>query len=250
MELSLALAIAVFIFAVALLYSSVGHGGGSGYLAIMALFSMTPQSMRPSALILNIAVAAIAARAFVVREAFSWRVFWPVAVTAVPMAFIGGRIDVPAVIYQPLLAAVLLYSAYYLYSPRTVPVDDPNLRPPMGAALVSGAAIGLLSGLTGIGGGVFLSPLLLFKRWAATRVVAGVSALFILANSTAGLLGQLSSTADVPWKALAIWVPLALIGGFLGSRYGASKAPSKTIYRLLAAVLLIAVAKLIITLLG
>ena len=248
MDLGFALFIGMFLFAAAALYSSVGHGGGSGYLAVMAVFSIAPAVMRPSALILNIAVASLGTWAFLRRGAFSFAVFWPFAVTAVPMAFVGGRLEVPGLVYKPLLAAVLLYSAYYLFSPRSVPCDDPDLRPPLLPALACGAAMGLLAGLTGIGGGIFLSPLLLFNRWAATRVASGVAAVFILVNSTAGLAGQISTVAAVPWQALATWVPLVLAGGFIGSRLGSRTATTKTVYRLLAAVLVIAAFKMILTL--
>jgi uncharacterized protein len=247
MELGLDLLIGLFIFAIALLYSSVGHGGGSGYLAVMALFSMAPEEMRPTALVLNIAVAGVASIAFLRRGSFSFRIFWPFALTAIPLAFIGGRLEVPGMIYQPLLAALLLYSAYYLYSPRSVPNDDPALRPPIAPSLAAGAGMGLLAGVTGIGGGVFLSPLLLFMKWAPTRVASGVAAMFILVNSSAGLAGQLSTTANIPSAALTIWVPLALIGGLIGSRFGSTSAATKVIYRLLSAVLLVAVVKLLLT---
>jgi uncharacterized protein len=247
MDVDLALFIGGFIFIVALLYSSVGHGGGSGYLAIMALFAVSTDVMRPAALILNIGVASVGAIAFYRRGAFSWRTLWPFAITAIPMAFIGGRIDIPGMAYKPLLAIVFIYSAFYLFSPRSVPNDDPNLRPPLAPALGLGAGMGMLSGLTGIGGGIFLSPLLLFNRWSPTRTTAGTAAVFIVLNSSAGLAGQISSVGSVPMTAIAIWLPLALVGGFLGSRYGSSVASSKMIYRLLAVVLIVAAAKLLLT---
>jgi uncharacterized membrane protein YfcA len=157
-------------------------------------------------------------------------------------------LDVPGTVYKPLLAVALLYSAWYLFSPRSTPDDDPALHPPVVLALPLGAGIGLLAGVTGIGGGIFLSPILLFSRWSATRVASGVAAVFILLNSSAGLAGQLSSVADVPRDAMTLWLPAALAGGFLGSRYGSRIAASKTIYRLLGLVLIIAAAKLLLTL--
>ncbi|KGM12028.1 sulfite exporter TauE/SafE family protein [Cellulomonas bogoriensis] len=250
MDLDLALLIGVFIFASALLYSSVGHGGGSGYLAVMALFAVSPEVMRPAALVLNIGVSSVAAWSYHRRGAFSFRVWWPFAVTAVPLAFVGGRLDVPGLVYQPLLAVVLLYSAWWLLSPRSVPVDDPDLRPPLVPALGAGMGMGLLAGLTGIGGGIFLSPLLLLNRWAATRTTSAVSAVFILVNSSAGLAGQATTVTAIPWNAALVWVPLALVGGFLGSRYGARTGATKAIYRLLAVVLLVAATKLVLTTFG
>jgi hypothetical protein len=246
--IELALLIGVFIFGSAVLYSSVGHGGGSGYLAVMAIFAVSPEVMRPAALVLNIAVASIGTIAFVRAGAFSFRTLWPFAVTAVPLAFVGGQLHVPGIVYKPLLAAVLLYSAYYLFSPRSVPCDDPDLRPPVVPALVAGGGMGLLAGVTGIGGGVFLSPLLLINRWSSTLKVSGVASAFILLNSAAGLAGQVTTVGAIPWIMIATWVPMAIAGGFLGSRYGSRVTQTKVIYRLLALVLVIAAVKLLLTL--
>lgn len=232
----------------AALYSSVGHGGGSGYLAVMALFSIAPAVMRPAALVLNVAVSSIALVAFARRGAFSWRVLWPFAVLAVPFAYLGGRLVLPGLVYKPVLTLVLLISAAQLVRPTTRPVNDPALRPPLAPALGVGAGIGLLAGVTGIGGGVFLSPVLLLNRWAATRTTAGVSAAFILLNSLAGLAGQLTSVAAIPAASLAIWAPCAIVGGLAGSRFGSRRANPTTIYRLLALVLIVAAAKLLLTL--
>ncbi|PKQ26827.1 MAG: hypothetical protein CVT64_03855 [Actinobacteria bacterium HGW-Actinobacteria-4] len=248
MALDLALVIGVLILASAVLYSSVGHGGGSGYLAIMALFAVSPEVMRPAALVLNIAVASVATWTYYRRGAFSWAVLWPFALTAVPLAFIGGQVTLPGIYYKPLLAVVLLYSAFYLFSPRSVPNDDPELQPTVAPALAAGGGMGLLAGLTGIGGGIFLSPLLLFKGWSSTLKTSGVASAFILLNSSAGLAGQASSVSAVPWVALTVWVPLALAGGYVGSRYGSRVTRTKVIYRLLAVVLVIAAAKLLLTL--
>lgn len=240
-------AVTVAILVIATLYSSVGHGGGSGYLAVMALLAVPTTVMRPTALLLNIVVAGIGTVAFLRRGAFSWRVFWPFAVTAVPLAYVGGRLHVPGQVYKPLLAVVLLYSAYHLFSPRSTPDDDPGLRPPVVPALGWGAGIGLLSGLTGIGGGIFLSPVLLFNRWSATRTTSGVAAMFILLNSASGLAGQVTLLQEVPWTAMAWWTPAGVLGGYLGSRFGSRTVQTKVIYRLLAAVLLIAAVKLLLT---
>ncbi|HEY0949850.1 sulfite exporter TauE/SafE family protein [Nocardioides sp.] len=248
MELDLALMIGVFVLLSAILYSSVGHGGGSGYLAVMALFAVSTDVMRPAALVLNIGVASIGAIAYIRRGAFSFRALWPFAATAIPAAYLGGRMDVPGLIYKPLLAAVLLYSAYYLFSPRSVPHDDPDLKPPIAPALASGGGLGLLAGLTGIGGGIFLSPLLLFNGWCSTRKASGVAAVFILVNSAAGLAGQLGTLASIPLASMAVWLPTALVGGYLGSLYGSRTTATKNIYRLLALVLVVAAVKLLLTL--
>lgn len=250
MALETAIVIGIGMVVVAALYSSVGHGGGSGYLAVMALFTVAPEVMRPAALVLNIVVASLAAWTFLRRGAFSWRALWPLAVTAVPMAFLGGQLSVPGVVYKPLLAVVLLWSAVYLVSPGARPCDDPTLIPPVGPALGAGAVLGLLSGLTGIGGGIFLSPLLLFARWAPTRQVSGVAAAFILLNSSAGLAGQVSTVVKIPWTSLTVWVPLVLVGGVAGARYGSRTPNTKNIYRLLGVVLAVAAGKMLLTLGG
>lgn len=247
MSLESAMLIGACMLVVAALYSSVGHGGGSGYLAVMALFAVPPSIMRPSALVLNIAVASLATWAFVRRGAFAFRTLWPFAVTAVPMAFVGGQLPVPGVVYKPLLAAALLWSAVYLFSPRARPCDDPTLRPPVGLALAAGGGLGLLSGLTGIGGGIFLSPLLLFMRWAPTRQTSGVATAFIVLNSVAGLAGQTASLAAVPWTLVVVWIPFVLVGGFAGSRYGSAVRETKNIYRLLGVVLAVAAVKMLLT---
>lgn len=248
MSWELALMIGAAMAVVAALYSSVGHGGGSGYLAIMALFAVSPTVMRPSALLLNIGVAAIGTVAFLRRGSVPWRTLWPFAVTAVPMAFLGGHLDVPGIVYKPLLAFALVWSAVLLARPRAAPNDDPTLRPPVLPALMLGAVIGLVAGITGIGGGIFLSPVLLFLHWAPTRHTSGVAATFILLNSMAGLAGQLSSLAAVPWGTVAIWAPLVLAGGYVGSRWGSSTPNTKGIYRMLAVVLVIAAVKMLLTL--
>jgi uncharacterized protein len=222
----------------------VGHAGASGYLAAMALFGVPPEVMKPTALALNLLVASIASFKFYRAGHFSWRIFWPFAVTSVPLAFVGGGIALPVTVYRPLLGAVLLYSAAR-FSFGFRGTDEP--RPiPLWAALVLGAVIGLLSGLTGVGGGIFLSPVLLLMRWAPIRTTAAVSATFILANSAAGLAGHLSSVGHLHPMVLA-WAVLAGVGGWIGSELGSRRLPPAILRGLLAAVLVIAGIKLILT---
>jgi uncharacterized membrane protein YfcA len=230
------------VFAVALLYSSVGHAGASGYLAVMALAGLAPAVIKPTALVLNILVASIGTWQFWRAGYFSWRLFWPFAALAVPCAFVGGRLSLPAEAFRLLLGVVLLASAARFFARPAEPAA--TRAPSRPAALGVGAGLGLLAGLTGTGGGIFLTPLLLLMRWARTKEAAAVSALFILVNSTAGLLGNLSATRSVPALAAPLAVA-AVAGGVVGSYCGSRRFPVAAVRRLLAAVLLIAGAGLV-----
>jgi uncharacterized membrane protein YfcA len=240
-----ALALAALIFAAALLYSSVGHAGASGYLMAMALFGLAPAVMRPSALTLNVLVAAIAAYKFWRAGRFSWPLFWPFAATSIPFAYVGGLLQLPGHIYKPLLGLVLLYAAWHFL--RRPESDQRALTPlPRLAALAIGAGIGLLSGLTGVGGGIFLSPLLLMAGWGHMREVSAVAAVFILVNSVAGLLGVITHAPALP-AALPLWALAAAAGGWIGAEYGSRRLRSEVLQRLLAAVLAIAGVKMLLT---
>ncbi len=232
------------ILVVAFLYSSVGHAGASGYIAVMTLFHLAPAEIKPTALVLNILVASIGTWHFWRAGYFSWSLFWPFAVLAIPMAFVGGYLNLPTHVFKVLIGVVLLFSAARFF---WSPADDSVAREPSRPAAISiGAGLGLLSGLTGTGGGIFLTPLLLFMRWAKTKNAAAVSALFILVNSISGLLGNLSSTKRFPVFAIALAVA-AIAGGTAGSYYGSRRFDHTVIKRLLAVVLLIAGVKLILT---
>jgi uncharacterized membrane protein YfcA len=236
------LTIAVFI--VAFLYSSVGHAGASGYIAIMSLFSLAPTVIKPTALILNILVSCIAYWQFWRAGHFSWRLFWPFALLSVPLAFLGGYINLPTHLFKIFVGFALLFSAVrFLFRP---PDDTVAHEPSRLAAVSSGGVLGLLAGLTGTGGGIFLTPLLLFNHWATAKTAAAVSALFILVNSISGLLGNFSSTRFFPSFALVVAVS-AVVGGTAGSYLGSQRFEHTTIKRLLAVVLVIAGAKLIFT---
>lgn len=234
--------LAIGIFVVAVLYSSVGHAGASGYIALMSLFGLAPVFIKPVALVLNAGVATIGTWQFYRAGHFSWRLFWPFAVLAVPCAFLGGWLNLPTHVFKIVVGVVLLFSAWrFVFHP---PSDEPVGEPSRPVALGLGAGLGLLSGLTGTGGGIFLTPLLLFKRWSSAKIAAGVSALFILVNSLAGLLGNLSSTQSFPSLAMPL-VGAALAGGVIGSQIGSRHLPHTLIKRCLAAVLLVAGLKLI-----
>jgi uncharacterized membrane protein YfcA len=235
-------------FAAALLYSSVGHGGGSGYLAAMALLGVPPAMMRPTALMMNIGVASISLYKFSRVTGFRWRLFLPFAATSVPMAFVGGRIHLPVSWFGVLVGVVLLFSAVRLFmdtlrrGDQSRPLRGP---PPIWLALLAGAGIGLLSGLTGVGGGIFLSPLIVLMGWGTVRDSAAPTAAFILLNSISGLLGLLTRQPALP-EALPYWVGAVIVGGLIGASLGARRLGNHGLRRALAAVLVIAGAKMVL----
>lgn len=232
-------------FAAALLYSSVGHAGASAYLAAMALVGMAPDSMRPTALALNLFVSTIVVIRFARAGHLPWRQLVPLVAGSIPMAFLGGFIDLPGEVYRPLVAAVLLVGAWRLATARASADDEgPQAGVPAGAGVASGAAIGLLAGLTGTGGGIFLTPLLVLAGWAGTRDAAGLSGGFILANSVSGLIGLATGGATLP-AALPLWIAVVATGGLIGSWIGAQRLGVLSLRRVLAAVLVLAAAKLV-----
>lgn len=244
MELdAITLALAACIFVAATLYSSVGHAGASAYIALMALFGIEAAVMRPTALALNIIVASLASFRFISAGLFRWRTLWPFLGTALPMAYLGGTIELRSDIYRPLVGVVLWLSAARLLWPRPLKVEQESSDPPLYFALPAGAGIGLLAGLTGTGGGIFLSPLLLFMAWAPTRTVSGVAAVFVLANSVSGLAGQAASLGSLPAE-LPLFAAAALAGGLLGTTLGI-RLPQRAILTTLGLVLVVAGAKLV-----
>ena len=234
----------IAIAVVAFLYSSVGHAGASGYIAVMTLFGIAAATIRPTALILNILVATIGSLQFWRAGHFRWRLFWPFALLSVPAAYLGGYLQLPVRLLRILIGLVLLFSAVRLFFRRDDPAEIESASP--AAAISLGGMIGLLSGLTGTGGGIFLTPALLFFRWARIREAAAVSALFILVNSIAGLVGYFTANRFLPSLGL-ILAGAAVIGGALGSHFGSRRFPPRTISLVLAIVLTIAGAKLILT---
>jgi hypothetical protein len=227
---------------VAFLYASVGHGGASGYLALMALFSFTPETMKPTALVLNLFVAGIAFYHYYKAGHFSMKLFIPFAITSIPLAFLGGLIEIDAHIYKKILALLLIFAILKMmnvFGKESTQLKDLKLW----QGLVIGGIIGFFSGLIGIGGGIILTPVILLLHWGNMKEAAAVSALFIWVNSASGLLGQFTSGVTLSSQTLVL-VAIALVGGFFGSYYGSRKFNNQHLRYLLAFVLSIASAKL------
>jgi uncharacterized protein len=230
---------------VAFLYSSVGHAGASGYIAVMSLFGLTTSIIKPSALVLNILVASLTSWQFWQAGHFSWKLFAPFAALAVPLAFLGGYFNLPPSLFKILVGIVLIFSAIrFIVTNKSD--DEEILQPSTGVSVAIGGGLGLLAGLTATGGGIFLTPVLLFNRWATTKTAAAVSALFILANSIAGLGGNYLRSREIPFVSLSFAIA-ALVGGAGGSYLGSHKLSPTLIKKLLAIVLLIAGVKLLFT---
>ncbi|WP_395647990.1 sulfite exporter TauE/SafE family protein [Terricaulis sp.] len=228
--------LALTVTAAAALYSSVGHGGASAYIALMALAGLAPEEIRPAALILNIVVAGLGALRLVRAGRFDWHVFWPFAVTAIPAAYIAGRVDVPEEVYRPLLALALAAAAVrYLVWPQ-IDAIKPSVRPSKLVALPAGLGLGALAGLTGIGGGVYLSPLLVFTGWSDPQRAIGIAACFIVANSVAGLAGRTVSLALLP-SYLPWLIVAAVAGALIGTTWSLRGLDKRGVLRVLGIVL-------------
>ncbi len=235
----------VLLFAVAFLYASVGHGGASGYLALMALFGMAPSFMKPTALLLNLFVSLSAFILFYRGGHFKWKLFLPFALASIPMSFVGGIIALDADVYKKLLGLLLLIPvARMFFLPNTVEAE--LKKESTGLSLIIGGSIGFLSGLIGIGGGIILSPILLMMRWTNQKQTAAISALFIFVNSLSGLAGQLSNGLTLQ-SGMMSYVAVAFCGGTIGGWLGAGKFDQQILKYLLAIVLLVASLKLLLT---
>lgn len=246
MEIGALIILALAVFIIAALYATVGHGGASGYLAALALAGVVPGIMKPTALALNIIVASIGTYKYYRAGCFSWPVFLPFAALSVPAAFIGGAIVLPPVVYRPVVGVILLYAAYRMFRKARKSSEQTLKAAPIWLALFIGAALGLLSGLTGVGGGIFLSPLLLLTGWADTKTTLGVSAMFILVNSIAGLFGHFTVVSTLP-SFLPYLAVAALAGGWIGAEIGSRHLRPRSIQYVLSVVLVIAAFKMIAT---
>jgi len=228
----------------ALLYSSVGHGGASGYLAAMALFGLAPEVMKPAALTMNLFVASLVLYHLYRADYFSWQLFLPIALASMPMAFWGGTLMPQENTYQYIVGtALLLASAYFFVR---IKYERDCVKPTLWIAMPVGAALGFVSGLTGVGGGIYLSPLLLWLRWTKMRTNAAIAAAFILVNSAAGLAGHVMTVnswpADIAWYVIA-----ALLGAVVGAEIAVRRLAPPVLRQLLGGVLVIAGIKMIFT---
>jgi uncharacterized membrane protein YfcA len=235
--------LAACIFLGSALYTSVGHAGASAYIALMALFGMAPAVMRPTALALNILVASFTSFRYLYVGLFRWRTLWPFLIGALPFAMIGGAVQLPGRFYRPLVGTILIVAGVRFLWPKESTTNQELRDPPIAAGIVLGVLVGLLSGLTGTGGGIFLSPILLFAGWSDTRTASGVAAVFILCNSIAGLLGNVGIVKALPAD-LPIYAAAVLLGAMIGTTLGIRFAVP-AILKALGAVLIIAGAKLI-----
>jgi uncharacterized protein len=247
MDPSLVALLASGMLAAAFLYASVGHGGASAYIAAMALAGVAPAEMRPIALQLNVLVSALATFKFYRAGHFRWRLFWPFAAASIPAAYLGGAITLPGTAYKVLVGMVLLYAGWQLWwSARAGDEPRPVRTVPVPLAMAIGAALGVLSGLTGVGGGIFLSPLLLMLGWAGTKQTSAVAAPFILVNSLAALAAGFVRNPTPP-PDYAWWLMAAvLVGGWAGAEYGSRRFANPLIRQLLAVVLGIAGGKMVL----
>jgi uncharacterized membrane protein YfcA len=232
------LVIALCLFFGAVLYTSVGHAGSSAYIAIMTLFNLESTVIKPTALTLNIAVSAYASWKYIRNKLFDKKLFLVLSAGAIPSAYIGGRINLPSEIYKPVIGVLLILSGLrfiFLASSK-----DRELKPVNYAlAILMGTSIGFLAGITGTGGGIFLSPLIIWLGWNHVKQASGTVAAFIFVNSVAGLLGNYKSTSSLP-DTLPLFLGAVIIGALIGTRLGITRFSSAGVKRALGVVLIIA----------
>jgi uncharacterized protein len=243
------LLLGALLFLVAVLYSSVGHAGASGYIAAMALLGFAPEAVRPTALALNLLVGGIGLLRWWRGGHVHWRNVLPFVIASAPAAFLAAQIQLPKESYSLLLGLVLLVAALGVFRgaghAATLDAQSAGRKVPWLAGLLVGAVIGVLSGLTGTGGAIFLTPLLLFARWMPTRDASGTSVAFVWINSLTGLAGLLHASGTLP-RALPAWLVAVAIGALLGSQLGLHWLPVRQLRYALSLVLLIAAGKLVL----
>lgn len=235
----------LLIFIVAFLYAMVGHGGASGYLALMAIFNMTPALMKPTALLLNLFVSLTAFIQFYRNGHFKWKIFLPFALASIPLSFLGGMITLDGNIYKKILGIFLIFPITRFLFYRNYTDEELKENNILGSIAIGGS-IGLVSGLIGIGGGIILSPILLLLRWTNQKQTAAISAMFIFVNSLSGLIGQITKGISLN-VSMFEFAGIAFVGGLLGSWLGAFKFNQQFLKYALAIVLAFASYKLLFT---
>jgi uncharacterized membrane protein YfcA len=243
---TLALGLTGLFLLMALLYSSVGLGGGSGYLAAMALLGVAPDRFRIIALTLNVVVSAIGLVKFARAGHFNGRLLFPFVLASVPLAFVGGYFTLPAQLFRLVVGVALIWAAVLLIWKPPKPEGQVKSAPPPWVSMAVGGAIGLLSGLIGIGGGVFLAPFLILRGWASARTTACVSSAFILANSLSALAGVATHAQEVP-SFLPVWMVAVAMGGWLGAELGSKRLHPRTMHWILAVILVVAGARIMVS---
>ena len=234
----------ILLFVIAFLYSSVGHGGASGYLALMALFGIAPAVMKPASLTLNVFVAGIAFIAYARAGYFRYRLILPFLIASVPMAYVGASVHIQPRIYEMILGVFLLFAVLRLvFIPGAI--SGKASDPPVVFALLIGAMLGFFSGMIGIGGGIILSPILVLFHWSTLKESAAASALFILLNSISGLTALYAGNVQFESR-LMLWIVRGLADGFAGSYFGSIRLQQSKLKYFLAFILLVASVKLII----
>lgn len=244
MDPTIVVALAILFALGAALYSSVGHGGASAYIAAMALFEVVPATMKPTALALNLLVAGFGAWRYASRGLTNWKLLLAFALTATPAAFVGGAVHLPAIYYNSLVGILLWFAAARLLWRPTALASCPAEAPSWAVTLPAGAVLGLLAGLTGTGGGIFLSPLIILMHWEEPRRTSGVVAAFIFLNSAAGLAGNIASVGRLPSE-LPLFLAAVAAGAVIGTWLGVERLPRAWLLRALGLVLAIAGAKLL-----
>ena len=241
--------LAISFFIVALVYAAVGQAGASGYIAIMGVLGVPAAAMKTSALALNLVVAAIATLQFWRLRKLSWKAAYPFAILGFPFSLLGGAVHLPTHIYYPAIGVVLVLSATVMMRSaisRPSPANDHGVAPPFMPALLTGAAIGFVSGTTGTGGGVFLAPIIIAMGWASPRQTATTTAVYNLVNSAAALIGAHRIWAAMPSE-ISAWIVAVAIGGMIGAFLGSRYLPDRWLRAILAVLLLISGAKLLVS---
>jgi uncharacterized membrane protein YfcA len=242
MSIAHILPIFLAIFIISTIYASVGQAGASGFIAIMVLFDLAATTIKPTALILNVLVSLVVMWQFRRAGFLSWKKLWPFAITSMPSAFIGGYVTLASNLFNGVLGSLLVIASISLLLRRPQP-EQATVAPSVPWVLLTGGVIGLLSGLTGMGGGILLAPMLIYCRWYDTRTIAGISGAFIFLNSIVALLGLFWAGQSLPmhWGLYAL---AAVSGGFIGAQLGSRSIPVPIIHRLLGAILLLGGLKL------